>query len=211
MPHANHSHGPHIRIRRVLGEGPLAGETIRQAKSERPLYRVPNKRLAIAACGPPGRHRMVNAFFQSVWRKRGGRSFVRLFESYACICDSAATHRMTFAHVLHAAPHLLLCAHRRMLVSTTRRRVETPWIGPFNWSPKRPWLTPRPPLPRATLAYATKAPAAKRNFFLRLADAIERANMRRADREIERFLDAHGHKFTDESEREIERRFLGGR
>src|SRR5450759_2043388 len=39
IPHANHSHGPHIRIRRVLGEGPLAGETARQAKSERCLYR----------------------------------------------------------------------------------------------------------------------------------------------------------------------------
>jgi hypothetical protein len=58
----------------------------------------------------------------------------------------------------------------------------------------------------------TEKPAyTKRNFFLRLVDAIERANMRRAEREIARYLGGHGAKFTDESEREIEQRFLGGR
>jgi hypothetical protein len=61
------------------------------------------------------------------------------------------------------------------------------------------------------LAATAKPAPAKRNVFLRLADAIERANMRRAEREIARYLGAHGAKFTDESEREIEQRFLGGR
>jgi hypothetical protein len=57
----------------------------------------------------------------------------------------------------------------------------------------------------------TEKPApAKRSFFLRLVAAVERANMRRAEREIARYL-GHGAKFTDESEREIEQRFLGER
>ena len=42
---------------------------------------------------------------------------------------------------------------------------------------------------------------------VRLFDAIERSNMRRAEREIARYLSTH--KFTDETEREIERRFFG--
>jgi hypothetical protein len=52
------------------------------------------------------------------------------------------------------------------------------------------------------------APRAKRNFVLRLFDAIEEANMRRAEREIARFLKSSGSTFTDATEREIERRFL---
>jgi hypothetical protein len=67
------------------------------------------------------------------------------------------------------------------------------------------------------MAYAPSAIAARdlaqirkprRNWLLRVIDAIERANMRRAEREIERFLGGSGAKLTDESEREIERRFL---
>ncbi|MEJ2379235.1 MAG: hypothetical protein P8Y71_28875 [Pseudolabrys sp.] len=57
-----------------------------------------------------------------------------------------------------------------------------------------------------------KAPAAKagrRGPLRRLLDAIEQQNMRRAEREIARFLGGPGARFTDESEREIERRFLG--
>jgi hypothetical protein len=41
---------------------------------------------------------------------------------------------------------------------------------------------------------------------VRLFAAIERSNMRRAEREIARYLGTH--KFTDETEREIERRFI---
>jgi hypothetical protein len=54
------------------------------------------------------------------------------------------------------------------------------------------------------------APRAKYGFlrsaFLRLLDAIEASNKRRAEREIARYLGTH--KFTDETEREIERRFI---
>ena len=52
------------------------------------------------------------------------------------------------------------------------------------------------------------APRAKRSFFLQLLDAIEQANMRRAEREIARYLGTTGGKITDDVEREIERRFL---
>jgi hypothetical protein len=45
-----------------------------------------------------------------------------------------------------------------------------------------------------------------RGLFFRLLDAIEQANMRRAEREIARYLGTH--KFSDDTEREIERRFF---
>jgi hypothetical protein len=51
-------------------------------------------------------------------------------------------------------------------------------------------------------------PRQGRGFFTRLFDAIEAANKRRAEEEIARFLGGPGCKFTDDSEREIERRFL---
>ncbi len=51
-------------------------------------------------------------------------------------------------------------------------------------------------------------PAAKRSALRRLIDAIEQHNMRRAEQEIARYLGGPGARFTDESEREIERRFL---
>ena len=52
-----------------------------------------------------------------------------------------------------------------------------------------------------------KAPPARRALWLRLFDAIERANMRRAEREMARYLNLGGvgANFTDESEREVER------
>jgi hypothetical protein len=52
------------------------------------------------------------------------------------------------------------------------------------------------------------APRAKRSLLLRLFDAVEEANIRRAEREIARFLRSSGSTFTDATEREIERRFL---
>jgi hypothetical protein len=52
-----------------------------------------------------------------------------------------------------------------------------------------------------------KAPRAKRGFFQRLLDALEAHSRRKAEAQIARYL-GPGHKFTDESEREIERRFL---
>lgn len=48
-------------------------------------------------------------------------------------------------------------------------------------------------------------------MFRRLLDAIERANMRHAEREIARYLGGPGAKFTDAAERDIERRFLSSR
>jgi hypothetical protein len=54
---------------------------------------------------------------------------------------------------------------------------------------------------------ATKAPA-KRSLFGRIIDSMMAARMRQAEREVARYLADTGGKFTDEAEREIERRFL---
>jgi hypothetical protein len=62
-------------------------------------------------------------------------------------------------------------------------------------------------LPRG-LAIPKIPPRPKRGLLLRLVDAIEQASMRRAEREITRYLRATGGKITDEAEREIERRYL---
>lgn len=60
-------------------------------------------------------------------------------------------------------------------------------------------------LPRG-LAIPKIAQRPKRNWLVRLFDAIELSNRRRAEREIACYLGTH--KFTDETEREIERRFV---
>jgi hypothetical protein len=54
----------------------------------------------------------------------------------------------------------------------------------------------------------TKIAAAKRGFFARLLDVLMTSRMRQAEREIAQFISLTGGKFTDEAEREIERRFL---
>jgi hypothetical protein len=51
-----------------------------------------------------------------------------------------------------------------------------------------------------------QAPSRRRGFFRWLADAMMQSRHRHAEREIARYL-SNG-KFTDEAEREIERRFL---
>jgi hypothetical protein len=51
-----------------------------------------------------------------------------------------------------------------------------------------------------------RAPAP--GLLTRLLHYIEDANMRRADREIARYLQSTGGKFTDTTEREIEHRYL---
>jgi hypothetical protein len=57
----------------------------------------------------------------------------------------------------------------------------------------------------------TAAPARKRpGLFARLFAAMAASRQRQADRDIARFLAGRGGKFTDETEREIERRFLYG-
>ncbi len=52
-------------------------------------------------------------------------------------------------------------------------------------------------------------PAARRpGLMRRLLDGLMAARMRQAEREIARFVENNGGRFTDETEREIERRFL---
>jgi hypothetical protein len=48
-------------------------------------------------------------------------------------------------------------------------------------------------------------------LFSRLLAALMESRQRQADREIARYLAGTGGKFTDETEREIERRFLSTR
>lgn len=58
---------------------------------------------------------------------------------------------------------------------------------------------------------ATYAPAKttrKRGFVARLLDTLMAARMRQAERDVARYIAETGGKFTDEAEREIERRFL---
>jgi hypothetical protein len=56
---------------------------------------------------------------------------------------------------------------------------------------------------------AISQPAApRRGLMRRLLDALMAARMRQAEREIAAFLASSGGRFTDETEREIERRFL---
>ena len=47
-----------------------------------------------------------------------------------------------------------------------------------------------------------------RSWLARLYDSFMAARTRQAEREIERYLRGNGGKFTDDIEREIERRFL---
>jgi hypothetical protein len=56
------------------------------------------------------------------------------------------------------------------------------------------------------------APAAseRKSFFSNFVAALAMSRQRAAEHEIGRYLAACGNKFTDESEREIERRFLSG-
>ena len=59
----------------------------------------------------------------------------------------------------------------------------------------------------ATPKVSAKLPA-KRGFFSRMLDAMMAARMRQAEREVAQYVAYSGGKFTDETEREIERRFL---
>ena len=55
-------------------------------------------------------------------------------------------------------------------------------------------------------AITEKTARRRRGFFRWFADAMMQSRQRQADREIARYL--NNGKFTDETEREIERRFL---
>lgn len=54
----------------------------------------------------------------------------------------------------------------------------------------------------------TQPAARRRGLMSRLLDALMAARMRQAEREIAAYLESSGGRFTDETEREIERRFL---
>jgi hypothetical protein len=57
----------------------------------------------------------------------------------------------------------------------------------------------------------THAPASNGHGLLRrFLDAMIESRQRQVDREIARFIHDNGGKFTDNTEREIERRFLSG-
>lgn len=58
------------------------------------------------------------------------------------------------------------------------------------------------------LAYAPAPAKARTGFFRRVLDAMMASRLRQAEREIAHYLADTGGKFTDEAEREIERRFL---
>ena len=63
------------------------------------------------------------------------------------------------------------------------------------------------PVTVAKGSFATETPARRRfGFFRRLLNAMMISRQRHADREIARYLSTH--RFSDETEREIERRFL---
>jgi hypothetical protein len=58
------------------------------------------------------------------------------------------------------------------------------------------------------IPFTQTAAARKPSMFSRLFGAMMLARSRQAEREIARYLNGSGGKFTDEAEREIERRFL---
>ncbi|HUI14248.1 MAG TPA: hypothetical protein VL048_12350 [Xanthobacteraceae bacterium] len=57
---------------------------------------------------------------------------------------------------------------------------------------------------------ALPASPARKGFFARFLAALAVARQHDAEREIARYIAGSGGKFTDETEREIERRFLSG-
>ena len=66
---------------------------------------------------------------------------------------------------------------------------------------------PTVPALRGDVSVQTLRPP-RRGFFRMLLDAMMASQQRRADIEIARYLRDHGGKLNDETEREIERRFL---
>lgn len=59
-----------------------------------------------------------------------------------------------------------------------------------------------------TATYAPAKPTQKRGLVARMLDTLMAARMRQAERDVARYISETGGKFTDEAEREIERRFL---
>jgi hypothetical protein len=59
-----------------------------------------------------------------------------------------------------------------------------------------------------TATYAPAKATRKRGLVARMLDTLKAARMRQAERDVARYISETGGKFTDEAEREIERRFL---
>ena len=64
------------------------------------------------------------------------------------------------------------------------------------------------PIALALHDIAVPAAPARKSLVSRFLAALMEARQQQAEREIARYIDSCGGKFTDESEREIERRFL---
>ena len=64
------------------------------------------------------------------------------------------------------------------------------------------------PIALALHDIAVAAAPARKSIVSRFLTALIEARQLQAEREIARYIDSCGGKFTDESEREIERRFL---
>ena len=65
--------------------------------------------------------------------------------------------------------------------------------------------------PRNLVFTPTTTSTARPGFWRKLLAAMHAARQRQAEREIALYLHSVGGKFTDEAEREIERRFLSSR
>ncbi|NNM74517.1 hypothetical protein [Enterovirga aerilata] len=61
-------------------------------------------------------------------------------------------------------------------------------------------------MPSAPRAAAKPGPS--RPWFARLANALVEARARQAEREVARYIEQHGGRFTDDLERQIERYFV---
>ncbi len=73
-----------------------------------------------------------------------------------------------------------------------------------------PWLTPHSRSFCTTSPFRNPPARKGKGLFARLLAAMAASRQHHAEREIARYLASNGGKFTDETEREIERRFLSG-
>ena len=93
------------------------------------------------------------------------------------------------------------------IATTTRNDTETPGIIGL-LKEMTPWLTRPSRLHCKTSPSRNPTPARGKGLFARVIDAMMVSRQRDAEREIARYIAGSGGKFTDETEREIERRFL---
>ena len=115
---------------------------------------------------------------------------------------------MLLTHGLHAHSGLLNSADQSILHCNNKKKRG-------NARDRRAFLKEMTPMAYAPVALATQDLALPRSesrsgkgFFARLLAAMMVSRQRDAEREIARYVAGSGGKFTDETEREIERRFL---